>query len=375
MVIYTHRGKNPQKEKGENTMAIFNTTKDKNLIYIHRIDGTAERNYIYDINTDTFTNAKSGRTVKTIPGLLSAIHLDDGAANCLLDFTLNYPTIFQKTEKIKLYDTIYNINPNAGYCHSIIADTELKRLQAAIKAYSKTENRPGFASFFRTYKEEITRQAYSQILQINDLSYRDIMFLDKISSQLHATNNDKTLRLAYQWWKSEGEWGSRDSYYGFATQVLQFLNKAAVLSYTPQKLHFYRQFTQVSIAYELYKEEHDKTLLTEWYAKFNLRFSNNLFEVVIPQSKQDFVDEAANQNNCVFRTYYPKVIDHETLVVFIRRKEDINNSFITCEIDPNNGQIIQYLKQFNARPTNKNSLDFRILYQTFLYEQFNSSSN
>lgn len=357
-------------------MANFDITKDKNLIHIHRVDSTSERNYIYDINTDTFTNAKSGRTVKTIPGLLSAIHLDDGAAKCLLDFTLNYPTIFQKTEKIKLYDTIYNINPNAGYCHSIIADTELKRLQTAIKVYSKTVNRPGFASFFRTYKEEISKQVYSQTLQINDFSSKDIAFLDQIYSQLYTTNNNKTLRLAYHWWKNEGEWGSNGSCYGFASQVLQFLNKATVLSYTPQKLHFYEQFTQVSKAYELYKEEHDKTLLTEWYAKFNLLFSNDLFEIVIPRNKQDFVNEAANQHNCVFRSYYPKVIDHETLVVFIRRKEDINNSFITCEIDPNNGQIIQYLKQYNARPTNKNSLNFRDLYQAFLYEQFtNSSSN
>lgn len=358
-------------------MANFDITKDKNLIHIHRVDSTSERNYIYDINTDTFTNAKSGRTVKTIPGLLSAIHLEDGgAAKCLLDFTLNYPTIFQKTEKIKLYDTIYNINPNAGYCHSIIADTELKRLQTAIKVYSKTVNRPGFASFFRTYKEEISRQVYSQTLQINDFSSKDIAFLDQIYSQLYTTNNNKTLRLAYHWWKNEGEWGSNGSCYGFASQVLQFLNKATVLSYTPQKLHFYEQFTQVSKAYELYKEEHDKTLLTEWYAKFNLLFSNDLFEIVIPRNKQDFVNEAANQHNCVFRSYYPKVIDHETLVVFIRRKEDINNSFITCEIDPNNGQIIQYLKQYNARPTNKNSLNFRDLYQAFLYEQFtNSSSN
>lgn len=357
-------------------MADFDITKDKNFIHIHRVDSTSERNYAYDINTDTFTNAKTGRTVKTIPGLLSAIHLNVGtAAKCLLYFTLNYPTIFQKAEKIKLYDTIYNINPNAGCCHSIIAGTELTRLQAAVKAYSKAENRPAFASFFETYRQETTRQVYGQILQINDLSNKDIAFLNEIYSHLHTANNDKTLRLAYQWWKNEGEWGCRDFYYGFALQVLQFLNKAATLSYTPRKLHFYEQFTQVSKAYELYKEEHDKTLLTEWYAKFNLRFSNNLFEVVIPQSKQDFVDEATNQHNCVFGSYYPRVVDHETLVVFIRRKEDINNSFITCEIDPYNGQIIQYLKRYNARPTNKNSLDFRDLYQTFLYEQFNSSSN
>ena len=354
-------------------MANFDIKKDKNLIHIHRVDSTSARNYVYDINTDTFTNVKTGNTVKTIPGLRLAIRLDSGVAKCLLEFALNYPTISQKTEKIKLYDTIYNINPNAGCCHSIIAGTELKRLQAAVKIYSKTVNRPLFANFFRTYKEEIARKAYSQILQINDLSSKDIAFLDEISSQLHTTNNNKTLRLIYQWWKNEGEWGC--SYYSFASLILHFLNKAAVLSYTPQKLHFYEQYTQVSKAYELYKEEHDKTLLTEWYAKFNLRFSNDLFEVVIPQSKQDFVDEAAEQHNCVFRSYYPKVIDHETLVVFIRRKEDINNPYITCEISPHDGQIIQYLKQYNFRPTNKNSLDFRTLYQAFLDKQFNSSSN
>lgn len=379
MVIYTHKGKDPQKRKGAITMAIFDITKDKNLIHIHRDDDTSKRDYIYNINTNTFTNAKTGRTVKTIPGLRSAVqcYRNKDIAKSLLNFILTYLDIPQKTERIKLYETIYNINPDAGSCHRIIADTDLKLLQAAVKVYSKTADRSPFMIFFETYKKEITRQKYSQILQVNNLSDNDIDFLNKVSPYLNNTNSDKTLRLVFQWWKNEGEWGNGP--YGFATKVEQFLAKASVLSYTPRKLHFYEQFAQISIAYELYKaRNNDEALLANWYTKFNLHFSNDLFEVIVPQNKQDFVDEATEQHNCVFRSYYPMVIDCETLVVFIRRKEDINKSFITCEINPHNGEIKQCLKKYNTillPSTDKDACAFKTLYQTFLYEQFNSSSN
>lgn len=360
-------------------MAIFDITKDKNLIHIRRDDDTSKRDYIYNINTDTFTNAKTGRTVKTIPGLRSAVqwYRNKDIAKSLLNFILAYSDIPQKTERIKLYETIYNINPNAGSCHRLLADTELKQLQTAVKVYSKTADRSPFMIFFETYKKEITRQKYSQILQVNNLSDNDIDFLNKVSPYLDNTNSDKTLRLVFQWWKNEGEWGNGP--YGFATKVEQFLAKASALSYTPRKLHFYEQFAQISIAYELYKaRNNDEALLANWYTKFNLHFSNDLFEVIIPQNKQDFVDEATEQHNCVFRAYYPMVIDCETLVVFIRRKEDINKSFITCEINPHNGEIKQCLKKYNTillPPADKDACAFKTLYQTFLYEQFNSSSN
>lgn len=360
-------------------MAIFDITKDKNLIHIHRDDDTSKRDYIYNINTDTFTNAKTGRTVKTIPGLRSAVqwYRNKDIAKSLLNFTLAYSAIPQKTERIKLYETIYNINPNAGSCHRIMADTELKQLQAAVKVYSKTADRSPFMIFFETYKKEITRQKYSQILQVNNLSDSDIDFLNKVSPCLDNTDSNKTFRLVFQWWKNEGEWGNGP--YGFATKIEQFLAKASALSYTPRKLHFYEQFAQISIAYELYKaRNNDEALLANWYTKFNLHFSNDLFEVIIPQNKQDFVDEATEQHNCVFRAYYPMVIDCETLVVFIRRKEDINKSFITCEINPHNGEIKQCLKKYNTillPPADKDACAFKALYQTFLYEQFNSSSN
>ena len=59
-----------------------------------------------------------------------------------------------------------------------------------------------------------------------------------------------------------------------------------------------------------------------------------------------------------------KLIEN-TNVVFIRRKDDINNSLITCEVD-NDGDIIQYLKKYNSNELTEEEREFKKLYQTHL---------
>lgn len=97
---------------------------------------------------------------------------------------------------------------------------------------------------------------------------------------------------------------------------------------------------------------------------------NDLFTVVIPTTAKEFQAEADYQRNCVFNIYYPKVLKHKTHIVFIRKRDNINTPYITCEID-NKGNIKQYLTKFNGKVNNELALQFKKEYQKFLTEKFN----
>lgn len=100
-----------------------------------------------------------------------------------------------------------------------------------------------------------------------------------------------------------------------------------------------------------------------------LFYENDSFTVIIPTTPKEFKIEADYQRNCVFRLYYPRVVDEKTHVVFIRRKEKVEKPFITCEVSLK-GNIIQYLGRFNEKVMNKEAREFKEEYQTFLHEHF-----
>lgn len=110
-------------------------------------------------------------------------------------------------------------------------------------------------------------------------------------------------------------------------------------------------------------------LCADYQKNAPLFFEDENFTILVPTTAQEFKAEADYQDNCVFRSYYPKVKDFETHVVFIRKKEDVNTPFITCEVT-NEGRIEQYLTRFNRRVEDEKAIEFREKYQQFLSENF-----
>lgn len=101
-----------------------------------------------------------------------------------------------------------------------------------------------------------------------------------------------------------------------------------------------------------------------------LFFENEKFITVIPTTSAEFKAEGDAQANCVFRVYYPQVKEEATHIVFIRRKNEPNLSYITCEVNLN-GKICQYLTRFNNTVEDPDALAFKIAYQNYLEEKFN----
>lgn len=110
-------------------------------------------------------------------------------------------------------------------------------------------------------------------------------------------------------------------------------------------------------------------LCADYQKNAPLFFEDENFTILIPTTAQEFKAEADYQNNCVFNSYYPRVRDSETHVVFIRKKEDVNTPFITCEVT-NDGKIKQYLTRFNHIVEDEKAVEFKEKYQQFLSENF-----
>ena len=79
-----------------------------------------------------------------------------------------------------------------------------------------------------------------------------------------------------------------------------------------------------------------------------------------------FHDEAEKQNNCVERIYMEKVIHGETYIVNVRKKNEPNRSYITCEVSKS-GIIKQFLYSHNRGVIDKYGKNLCNEYQIHLF--------
>lgn len=105
-------------------------------------------------------------------------------------------------------------------------------------------------------------------------------------------------------------------------------------------------------------------------ARKKLEYKDENFTVVIPTTKEEFLDEATQQSNCVARVHYPLVAEEECYIVFVRENSAPEVSCVTCEVSKS-GEILQYLKIFNKRPdSNTPEGLFRQKYQEHLKQMW-----
>ena len=82
---------------------------------------------------------------------------------------------------------------------------------------------------------------------------------------------------------------------------------------------------------------------------------NEEYVILIPSSSKEIIEESQLQHNCV-ASYIPRIASEETLVFFIRKKNEQNTPYITAEYKL--GRIVQIKYKYNATVFDKNILDF-----------------
>lgn len=98
------------------------------------------------------------------------------------------------------------------------------------------------------------------------------------------------------------------------------------------KIDSNRSYSKNKVILHRVANEEKYTILSNNLQKLN--FINNLeigdYVIKVPQNIEDLIDEGKQQNNCVGSNYNTSIVRGENLIYFIRKKDNINKSYVTC---------------------------------------------
>lgn len=153
--------------------------------------------------------------------------------------------------------------------------------------------------------------------------------------------------------------------YGFARLINEWYNYIDILGDKLEVKHnILTNFTILRWLANEYKQKYYDEKLERNNNLPYLYFENDEYIVRPLISREEFHAEAEAQHNCVERIYMETVYNGETNVVVVRRKDNLDKSFITCEV--HNGVIKQYLYANNRHVYGGSELAFQKLYQNHL---------
>ena len=99
-------------------------------------------------------------------------------------------------------------------------------------------------------------------------------------------------------------------------------------------------------------EEIDKNILNQATQYKFLLLDLETLDLMFPTKTQDFIDEGEALHHCVGRmSYNKKMANGETLIIFVRRKEELNKPYVTMEYDPTTKKIRQLYADHDHEPS------------------------
>lgn len=359
--------------------------KEKNLIFIESVKMDGE--YCIDINSGVVTNPK-GKVItarnREIMEVLQTNYWTRETKNTFTYALYNWfdRTPFSRAEtlgELQLAEKLYNMGFTKIEMRANNADIDFinkhsKEFYQWINTFDKDsweyirlydfEDELKRKDFIEFHKNELpfNYENYSRLIEdiYNDNTYRELSDKDKktfvnlIFKQVLPFYEN----ILYDY-----------SIYLVVHKVKELFTYAEYLEVEVDRKEFFKQYMALKKCYNVSKAEYDRMALEKNQLKHKaLAFENDNFEVVIPTTEEQFKKEANAQHNCVYSTYYPRVIDGKTNVVFIRRKDDVNTPYITCEVQ--NGRIIQYLGRHNSSIRDNLAIEFKILYSEHLRREW-----
>lgn len=366
----------------------YSVCKERNMVYFTNDEG---KKWSFDVNTGIFLSPK-GNAVKSFPtGLGSFIDghdtRDDLAVVRLMSYIRNSPYDYGVRDEKNYY-----MLRNPSYYAKLavlfqtmdkmaslgcvpdrwnISISNLKFINDHFKAFSKwyNENHSNeIDDFVKFYGAEL----YCSQLHIDaeHLSADTLSFIQHYMVKNTGMNRANWMSPDYlpytMYYLSRGlvDVVGLSSAANLLTQFFDFCETTGI---KPQKSDFYRQFLDVKHTYIANKKQYDMMALANNYAsKRNaLLFEDDTFKVIIPTTTEEFKAEGDAQHNCVYSMYLEKCIKNMTHVVFVRRKDALNESYITCEVDKR-GNIVQYLGQYNCWVADPDAIDFKKRYNDWL---------
>lgn len=271
--------------------------------------------------------------------------------------------------KLGMVETIYSLYHDeypvaillavAEFCYTrtfALDSQNVKLLTEALSSFKGGNTNPSFVQS-RDIEQAIWRIKYGDFPAIYNILPR----LSPVTQKIVIEDIEKiTFRMKHEAWKLLD-----DSFVSLTEYLCDYITLCDFLHKERTYKNFYLSICQMKKEKELMNDK----FCADWQPKNKLFYENEDFTIVIPTTADEFRFEADYQHNCVFRSYFSEVVDHQTHIVFVRKKEEPKKPYITCEVS-NDGKIVQYLAQFNAQPKDQSALEFAKEYGEFLKKQF-----
>ena len=307
--------------------------------------------------------------------ILKAERDNDFLAQYFYDRTLSYSPLGDVQRWLpSMVETLYSLYANkysakvlgqlAEFCYRNSYKLDKKGVKVLTNSLHAMEDADGSICRLNTntLKSQIMASVYSDIPQfiidimvnVNDEEMRSIIASDA-----------KKIAFRYE----HENWNFLEDDYWYSRSIKHYLVRYIELCKMLHKERTYKNLYLSICQMEKEKDLMADSICADYQQNAPLFFEDENFTVIIPTTAEEFRNEADYQQNCVFRLYYPEVKNCETHVVFIRKKDNANTPYITCEVG-NNGKIIQYLGRFNHYVEDDNALTFKANYQKFLHEHF-----
>lgn len=372
-------------------MAVSHTysfSRNKGIITF--TDHDTDKSYDFSINTGIMTNTATGKQVNSCPAGFGRFLENYNGEDCVVRFmdrvrrdpraygiptdnnsyTLrNISRMANVVEFLTLLDRAQSLGAKIGGYHSwrVFDANSLRELNTYFKDFAK-------------YCRETAEPTISDFMNEDGAQYyirRNHLDSYHLTPEMQVAIYDRRDSIPlkdipyYAYYLGRGVYDFFDGNSSAFNYIRNFLDLCKKLGVEPPKEDFFRSYINFKREYQMRKKEIDAAAIIRNYAdkREALTFESENFMVVIPQTRDDFKAEADAQHNCVFSMYLDKVVNGETHVVFIRRKDNPTQSLITCEV--RNGRIIQFLERYNCSPSDSALIAFRNAYQAHLYNLWN----
>jgi len=354
--------------------------KDKNMIYFHwdKRNNPAS----LDINTGKFLSY-SGGEVSHIPPyinvMLTSMERSKEYRNLgrvLFDIA-SHKAILRATDyayRMKIADRLDSANITINYqWNDDCTDEWYKAIEDNFKELVKYASRhEGQKILIKEFLNNVAEQKILAELGLEELPTNFIAYMNDFRiHHKYARNLLGWYHRIYPYFEIQNnndDWRAKRDFFNSLSKYYYYCE---MLGEEPQKTNnFMQEFVRVAETYCINKEKIDNEAImrNQSVHKEALSFENVNFVAVIPTTAEEFRNEANAQNNCVYRTYLAKVVKGATNIVFVRKKNDINHSYITCEVK--NGRIVQFLARYNKKVSDELALQFEADYQQYLIEKW-----
>ena len=349
--------------------------KEKNE-YRFTVEGKAKP-YVFDVNTGHMYGLRGG-VLQNIPNEVAKGLRSTDSTSFVIRYLKDLPLGHIRPDVVALYDKIDAIGVPYNLDNFVYVSRNTDFFRDNFKSFSTyvREHADSLDNCCRQFLEDCRVLIFAEThhLQADEHFTADMLeCLFVIAEREHYISPEHIERAAYYMAR-----GLYDFFDGNRHDIGRWLRRfecyTNALKTEWEKGDFFRQYIVAHRDYgrnrRIYENEQLKAM--QMAHKTALEFETDLYQVIIPTTEEELIDEGRRQSNCV-GGYGDRIRDGCCNVVFVRLKNSPDHNYITCDVRVRGGgkpYINQFLRAYNSYNISEQDSEFKNLYLAHLLENW-----